>query len=297
MKSPLSCPYLISYTVVSSRLLNEHLRCSPSLLPASTATLYKGVGCPAHWGCRDWLTSQEHQPGHCGTAALDGGEMGRVCQKGAELTRKGRFPSALSLFLLHSIWRSGVSCGSRHLSRTEGSSSESSLQQPQAVGPDKWSIFYLPQLQAGKMSWSSSLDWDTTLPIQRKHQEIQWTSRNYPMLKRSKHHCKDRNQSPIWLHLQSGWSPSLLSYLLLCWHSSALPPSWKFSLASVPRAGLVASYPHRAVSISPPAIQSLVQSSLQLFLYILLTLVCLIILPTVWSKDVITTAAVLSHRN
>lgn len=100
--------------------------------------------------------------------------------------------------------------------------------------------------------------------------------------------------SPDWLKsLTALPPPSVLTQL-----SSALPPSWKFSLASAPHTGLVASYYHtRPVSISPPAIRSLVQSSLQLFLHSLLTLFYLIILPTVWSKDVITTAAVLSHRN
>lgn len=70
MWSPLCLTHIWFLTVVSSHLLNEHLRCSPSLLPASTAILHK-----AHWGCRDWLTSQEHQraatqPRHCGTAEL-----------------------------------------------------------------------------------------------------------------------------------------------------------------------------------------------------------------------------------
>lgn len=80
MWSSLCLAHIWFLTVVFSHLLNEHLRCSPSLLPASTAILHRTVGCSAHWACKDCLTSQQHQraatqPGHRGTAALDGGEM------------------------------------------------------------------------------------------------------------------------------------------------------------------------------------------------------------------------------
>lgn len=81
MKSPLSCSCLISYIDVLNHLPNEHLRRSISiLLVSSIAILHKALGCPVHWGCSGWLTSQEHQraitqPERCATTALDGGDM------------------------------------------------------------------------------------------------------------------------------------------------------------------------------------------------------------------------------
>lgn len=87
VKSPLSCPCLISYTEVLDHLPNEPLRCSISLLLASnTAILHKAVGCPAHGGCSGWLTSNEHQraitqPGQCASTALDGGDVAENTKK------------------------------------------------------------------------------------------------------------------------------------------------------------------------------------------------------------------------
>lgn len=149
MWSPLCLACIWFLTVVSSHLLNKHLRCSPSLLPGSTlqvAILHKAVACPAHWGCSDWLTSQEHQSSNTTWTLLAAVTTVtssnytlwwrrdcRVCQKWAELTKKGEFHSTLSLFQLHFTWISGISFGNKHLSITELSSLESYLQQPQAV--------------------------------------------------------------------------------------------------------------------------------------------------------------------
>lgn len=158
MGSPLCLAHIWFLTVVSSHLLNKHLRCSPSLLPGGilqVAILHKAVGCPAHWGCNDWLTSQEHQSSNTTWTlwnyTLRWRRDGRVCQKWAELTNKGGFHSALSLFQLHFIWIAGV------WQQTPEQNWVKQLRELPATATscyssDKLSTFYLPQLQDGKMS-------------------------------------------------------------------------------------------------------------------------------------------------
>lgn len=128
MKSPLSCPCLISYADVLNHLPSKHLRCSISLLLVSSiAILHKAFRCPAHWGCSGWLTSQEQQraimqPRQCTTRALDGEDRAVNTKNKQNSQRRRGFHSALSLFQLHYIWMSGMS-------KTESSSLESYLPQ------------------------------------------------------------------------------------------------------------------------------------------------------------------------